>query len=175
MSKYVKELIQHEFEKQFADVGEFLVVNTCGISGTDNNRMRGELKSKGIHLMVVRNSLMRKALAEVGRGEAGRLFEGPCTLAYGGESAVDTAKELVEWGKQLPPVKIKGAYLDGEVLDAAAAGELSKMPTRAELQGEIAGLAMSPGRRLAGAVVSRGGIIAGCIKALADKKEKEAA
>ena len=60
-------------------------------------------------------------------------------------------------------------------MDAAAAAELSKMPTRAELQGRIASIAMSPGSKIAGCLAGPGSVIAGCLKSLIEKKEKEAA
>jgi large subunit ribosomal protein L10 len=81
----------------------------------------------------------------------------------------------VDWGKKLKTFEVKGAFLEGSVLDAAGAIELSKMLNRAELQGQIVMLALSPGARVAACAVSPGGIIAGCIKALAEEKEKEAA
>ena len=175
MSKYVKGLLRAELEKKFSEVSDFLVIETKGVDGNENNQMRGELKSKGIKLRVVKNSAMRGALEDLGKKAAVNLFlVGPCTVAYGGDSVVDIAKELVEWSKKVGAINFKGAYIDGTTMDGEQAKALSKMPTRSELQGQIVQLAMSPGNRLVGAICSPGGIVAGCIKSLIDKLEEAA-
>ncbi len=177
MSKFVKEHMQEELEQKIADDGisEFLVLKTKGVKGVDNNVMRGALKEKGIQLLVIRNALFRRALAKHGMEGARSLFEGPCTIAYGGDSVVDVAKEMVDWAKKLGPVEVTGAFLDGAALDANDAIELSKMPTRAELQGKIVQCVLSPGARVAGALLGPGAIIAGCLKTIIENGEKEAA
>ena len=48
MSYFVKSLVQGEYEQKFDGVSEFVVIDTTGISGVDNNILRGELKEKGI-------------------------------------------------------------------------------------------------------------------------------
>ncbi len=177
MSKYVKQLLQAEFEKRITNehISDFLVVSTKCVGGVDNNVVRGGLKEKGINLLVVRNSLFRKALRSCEMGAAAVLFEGPCAVAYGGDGVVDVAKELVEWAKKIPAIEIRGAYLEGTVLGPDKATDLSKMPSRVELQGEIVALACSPGAKLAGTLSGPGSVIAGCMKAIVDKGEKEAA
>lgn len=176
MSKYLKGLLQSEFEGRFAEVSDFLVVNCKGITGNENNEMRGALKEKGVYLAVVKNSMMRRAMESLGRISAMSLFlSGPCAVAYGGDSVVDVAKEMTAWAKKVPAIEVKGAYVEGQALDAAGAEKLSKMPSRSELQGQVVQLALSPGARVASATMGPAGRIAGCIKSLVERLEKEAA
>jgi large subunit ribosomal protein L10 len=177
MSKYVKELVRGELEKRMTDehIRDFIILSMKGVNGCDNNVMRGDLKSKGIKLAVVKNSLFKKALCNCKMDSAADLIEGPCAVAYGADSIVEVAKELVDWHQKVSALEIKGAFLEGSVLDSQAAEALSKMPSRIELQGELVALAQGPGRRLASAVLAAGSIIAGCLGALIEQKEKAAA
>ena len=180
MSKYVKGLLQNEFEKKISEdgIGDFLVVSTKGVTGVENNLMRGELKEKGIKMLVVKNSLFKKALVNCKMAAAVELFDGPCTIAYGGDSVVDVAKEFTAWSKKIRVMELKGAFLDGSVFDSKSAEGLAKMPSRGELLGQVATLIGSPGAQLASAITGPAGRIAGCIKAFIEKNEdaeKEAA
>ncbi len=175
MSYVVKGFIQDQYTRRFTGTSEFVVIDTTGISGVDNNVMRGELKAKDIHLAVVKNTLMRTALKNLDMPTAGDLFaSGPCTVAYGGDSVVDVAKEIVGQAKKHKQIALKGAYVDGTVVDGEGVTALSKLPSRIELQGQVVQLAQSPGANLAGAIVGPAGRIAGCIKSLIEKLEEAA-
>ena len=177
MSRYIKDLVAKDIENKIGGLDNFLVVDTKGIGGNDNNEMRGGLGEKGIKLIIVKNSMMRKALATMEMTAAMDLFaSGPCAVAFGGDSIVDVAREIMDWGKKIKSIEVKGAYVDGMALPATDAIELSKMPSRVELQGSIVMLAKSPGGRVAGAIAAPAGVIAGCIKTIIERDEgKEAA
>jgi large subunit ribosomal protein L10 len=175
MSYLVKNLVQNEYEKMFGDISEFVVVDLTGVSGVDNNILRGELKKKGIHMTVVKNSLMCLALQKLGMDVACGVFAaGPCTVAYGGDSVVDVAKEVVGWAKKIKAITPKGAYVDGMLMAGDGVKELSKMPTRVELQGQVVQIALTPGANVAGALLGPGGVIAGCIESVIEKLEEAA-
>jgi large subunit ribosomal protein L10 len=175
MSRYVKELLQEELEQKFESVHDLMVVQMTGVGGTDNNQMRGALKEKGISLLVVKNLLMKKAFEKLGMTPAGILLTGPCAIAYGGESIVDVAKEISSWSEKLPGFEIRGAFVEGRVLNVKAAEALSKMPSLAQLKSQIVTLVNSPGLRLAGAISGPAQRIAGCIKTIIENAEKQAA
>jgi large subunit ribosomal protein L10 len=115
-----------------------------------------------------------KALEAVGLKGAKDLLKGTNAVVYGGESIVDVAKELVEQAKKVEKLIIKGAIVEGRILDGKSAKELAKFPSKKELQSMIVGQILGPGRKLAGQVKGPAGKIAGQVKAFIEKKEKEA-
>jgi large subunit ribosomal protein L10 len=177
MSKYIKGLIQTELEQRLGDgeIKEFIVLSLMGVGGVDNNVMRGDLKEKGVNLFVVSNSLFKRALRTKEMDNACDLFSGPSAIVYGGDSIVDAAKELSDWSKKINAMEVKGAYLDGTVLNAQDAKDLAKMPTRKELQAQIAGCILSPAANLASAIAGPASQVAGCIKSVIENAEKQAA
>lgn len=175
MSKFVKGLMERDFKGVFEGMDECLVVSLRGIGGTDVNRMRGELLKKSISVKVVKNSLAKRAFADLGMAQIKEVLVGNSAIAYGGDSIVDVAKEMVGWGKEFDVLKIKGGFLEGVVLDADAAKALSKMPSREELQGQIVGLALTPGGNIVGAATGPAGAIAGCLKTIIEKLESSEA
>lgn len=175
MSKQVKQLLTNELQNKFNGINEFLVLDITGIDGIANNRLRGQLRAKGIKITMVRNAMMRQAMKTLNKPAAMDLFvAGSSTVAIGGASVVDLAKEIDIIAKTMP-IKFKGAYVEGSALDENGAKSLVNMKSRAELQGDIVMLANAPGRRLASQIGAPAGIIAGCIKTLADKEEVPAA
>ena len=175
MSKFVKGLMQKEYSHKFDGVSDFVVICTDGVSGNDNNMLRGELSKKGMRLTVVKNTLMRLAVKELGLSSADELFgNGPCTVVFGGDSVVDVAKETVTWAKKIKAIELKGAYAEGATFDGKGVEVLSKMPSRAELQGTIVSIACAPGAKVAGAIMAPASCIAGCLKTIIEKAEKAA-
>jgi large subunit ribosomal protein L10 len=173
MSKPVKDLVTKEIIARFGALDSILVVNPVGLNALDSNKLRLGLHAKKIEMELVKNSLAQRAFVGTKLESVSKLLEGPCALVTGGDSIVDVAREVMEWTKKMNALQVRGAVVEGQVVDAKGAEELSKMPSRGELQGQVVMLAKSPGARVAGQIAAPASRLAGCIKALAEKLEKE--
>lgn len=140
MSKLVKELQIEHLRREFEGVKDLLVVDVIGIAAEDDNELRLDLRKKGISLQHVKNSLARKVLDEVGLPTSDSLFEGPSTVAWGGDGIVELAREISDWAKKLEKLTIKGGCVSGQAIDEAGVKQLSQMPSRPELLGQIIGM-----------------------------------
>ncbi len=170
MSKVVKEMIINDIRQRLGESRDVLVVDSSRLDAITDNQLRLSLRSKGIQLLQVKNTLARRALQEAGAASMESVLEGPSTIVWGGEDIVALSKEISKWAKQLEQLQIKGGSVEGQVVDAKGVVELSKSPGRLELIGQIAGLLLSPGARLAGALLGPGGTISGQLKAMGDKE-----
>lgn len=173
MSKPVKELIIGEYKERFEDIDGALVVDIRGMTANDNNTIRRGLQSKQIRVTVLKNSLAKKAFAGTALEPLGPALEGPSALAYGAESVVDVARQIVEWSKKVKTLALKGAVLDGQYF-AGAEGvkRLSQFPTREEAQAKVVTLILSPARKVMGAAVGPGSKILGIVKEIQTRLEK---
>jgi large subunit ribosomal protein L10 len=169
MSKPVKALLRKELVRRLAGTDSLAVVSLMGIDGLTTNRLRRELRSKDIRVTVVKNSVAREALKEMGLEPASVLLEGPCAIATGADSVVTVVREVLGRSKGIPALAVKGAVLEGEVFLRQRVDELSKYPTRGEGLSRVVALACSPGGRLAACLAGPGGVLADIIKAVEEQ------
>jgi len=172
MSKPIKEMLIADIQSRLGDVRDMLVIDVSRLDAVSTNRFRLALREKNISALSVRNSLARRALNEVGVSALDSCLCGSSTLIWGGEDVVALSKEIAKWARELEPIEIRGGAVEGTSLDAAAVDALSKSPSREELIGQIAGMALSPGSQLAAALLGPGGQLAGQIKSIADTEEE---
>lgn len=170
MSKPIKALMRNELGRRLEGVESLAVVSLIGLTSPQAVKLRRDLKKQNIRVTVVKNSVARQALKEAGMTGAERLIEGPCALATGGESVVSVVRELLGRVKDLPALRVKGAFMEGTVFGPNQMDELSRYPTRQEARGQLVGLALSPGGRIVGALRGPGGRLGGMMKQEAAEK-----
>ena len=154
MSKPVKELILADYKKRFDDVEAALVIDVRGMDANDNNALRLDLASKDIRVTIVKNSLARKAFAGTVLEPIIGSLQGPSALAYGAESVVDVAREMVAWARKLEHLELRAAVLDGELFEGkAGVARLSQYPTRLEAKARVVQLVLAPAATLVAAML----------------------
>jgi large subunit ribosomal protein L10 len=172
MSRAVKDMMIDAIRERVGDTRDFLVIDSSRLDALTDNRFRLTLQERGISVLRVKNTLAEQALQQLGTGSIRHIGGGPSALVWGGEDAVALSKEITRWARELEPLEIKGASIDGQPLDAKQVEALSKSPGRLELLSQLSGLLLSPGARLAGALLGPGGTLQGQIKAMSEADEE---
>ncbi len=168
MSRQLKAVLEQELRSRYEGVDEACVVDLSRVKVADTMMLRRALCDRKMRVMVVKNSMARRAFADGPLAPIGSSLAGPCALVTGGDSVIDVAREIVRLAKELPGIVPKDALLEGEV-ELTSVADVAKMKGHAELMGELAMLVASPGRAIAGCLSSPQSKIAGCLKAMADK------
>lgn len=172
MSKYVKNLLSSEFSQRLEGVNEALLVDICRLDANANNRLRHRLRDKDMSLMVIRNSLARRAAEGTPLSAAFEGLTGPAAMVWGGSDIVALAKEVIELTKdaEFEHFAARGGVMEGAQLTPEEVTQISKWPTRDEQLSIIAGQINSPGAKLSAQLISAGAKLASQIKKIADQE-----
>jgi ribosomal protein L10 len=177
MSKYVKDLLAKDIAKRLEGVDDALLVNVVGIDANKTVVLRKRLREKEIRLLVVRNSLAKRATEGTALSAAFEGAEGTLALLWGGEDLISLAKEVVaiQKGGEFEPFEPRGGVMDGEHLTAETVKDISKWPSREEQLSILVGQILSPGARLSSQLLAPGGALASQIEQKAEEAEDAAA
>jgi large subunit ribosomal protein L10 len=178
MSKRVKAAITNEMTVKFKDLDGVAVINPRGIDAIKNNQIRRRLFDKGLKMVVVKNTLAKRAVGDTSKIKGfDVLLDGPSAVIYGKASISTVARTLLDEKKLLETLELRGIFFDGEVYTGDKGVEqVSKLPTREEAIGGLVALILSPGKKLGGILKSQSSRVASLIKAVEEKaKEKESA
>jgi large subunit ribosomal protein L10 len=175
MSKLVKDMITNDLRKRLEGVDEALLVDVIGLENNKNVALRQRLRQKNIHLLVVKNSLARRATEGSRLAPAFETADGTMAIVWGGEDIISLAKEVVKITeeKAYERVTAKGGVMDGQPLTAAQVKEVSKWPSRQEQLSILVGQILSPGAMLSAQLLSAGGKLASQIKKKGEQGEGE--
>jgi large subunit ribosomal protein L10 len=175
MSKYVKSLIANELQQRLKDVNEALLVNMVGLSANTNTRLRAELRSKNIHVVVIKNSLGARATEGTPLASMFEGLTGTSAICWGAEDIVSLAKEITKIAKddKNAPFATRGGVLDGERLTAEQVEKVSKWPSRLEQLSILSGQILSPAATLSSQLTSVGGALASQISQKAEGADAE--
>ncbi len=174
MSKYVKDLLTKDLAGRLDGVEECVVADVVGMDANSTSDLRKRLRSKGIRLMVVKNSLARRAFEGKPLAPAFEGVDGTAAIMWGADDFVALVKEAVDLdknGEAFEKFTARGGVMDGEQLDAASVAKVSKWPSREEQLSMLVGQLLGAGSQLAAQLKGPGGQLAAQVKTLADKEE----
>ena len=166
MSKYVKDLVVQDLKRRLDGVDDAVLVNVVGMEANDTVVLRKQLRDKVIGLLVVKNSLAKRATEGTPLNAAFDGAEGALAVVWGGEDFVSLVKEItkVDKGGGFEKFEPRGGVMDGEHLTPEKVKEISKWPNRMEQLSLLMGQVLAPGANLVSQLTAPGGALASQIK-----------
>ncbi|HMO86271.1 MAG TPA: 50S ribosomal protein L10 [Lacipirellulaceae bacterium] len=172
MSKYLKDLIAGDLRERLEGVSDLLVVDVMGMKSEKTVQLRKQLREQGIHLLVVKKSMARRATEGTVLAPAFEGVEGSAAVVWGSEDIVSLAKGVAKLldDKQYEPIAPKGGVMGGSKLAAGDIKKVSKWPSRAEQLSLLVGQILSPGATLSAQLLGPGAKLASQVKKKADEE-----
>jgi large subunit ribosomal protein L10 len=174
MSKKIKNLIEKQFGGKFAGVEGVAVINPRGMDGNKNNGLRKKLHEKGLKMLVVKNTLARRAAETTKLKGFDSLLDGPSAVIYGKAGLPDVARLLLAEKKIDDTLELRGIFFDGESYSGLdGVKTISTFPTREEAIAGIVGALLGAGGGVVGAIGGPGAAIAGILSTIEENKKDE--
>ncbi len=153
MSRAVKQAVVLEYRVRAARLQDSVLVRFNGVSAGEADDLRSKLRvSGGARLLVLRNSLARRAFAEEGLAELGTCLEGSMAIASEGDG-VQMVKTLCEWGaKKKGKLEIRGGTLGRKVIGPAEVESLAALPDIKTMRAQVLATAIAPVTQILGLV-----------------------
>jgi large subunit ribosomal protein L10 len=173
MKREEKDTIIESLAQQIQNNKHFYLADISGLNAEKTSKLRRKCFESNIELVVVKNTLLQKALAKVGVQ-----FEELYPILNFGTSIMFTetgnvpARLIKEFRKENDKPILKAAYVEesiyvgDEQLDA-----LASLKSKDELLGDIIGMLQSPAKNVISALQSGKNTLAGLVKTLSERPE----
>ena len=138
-----KKAVVAEVSAQVATAQTIVVAEYNGIEVAQLTKLRAQARKSGVYLRVLKNTLVRRAVAgSPFEGLAGQMT-GP--LIYGiSQDPVAAAKVLSDFAKANEKMVLRAGSYAGNVLDKAGVQALAAIPSREELLAKLLGVMKAP-------------------------------
>lgn len=174
MKKEDKATVISQITEVLGEYPHFYLVETAGLDAEKTSALRRECFKNDIKLLVVKNTLLHKALEQM-EGDYSELYPalaGPTSLMCTtvANAPAKLLKSFIKKDDTLP--KLKAAYAEGTVYMGADQLEaLTAIKSKNELIADVIALLQSPAKNVVSALQSGGNKLHGILETLSKKEE----
>lgn len=148
--------VLEEKKKTVAEITERLksksgvFVDYKGITSAEATDMRAKLRESNVQYNVIKNSLMRFAIKNVGFDELDSILVGTTSLATSNDDPIAPARIIKEYAVSMPNYfEIKAGFMDGKILSKSEVMAIASIPPLPILQAQFLGTMLAPITKLA--------------------------
>jgi large subunit ribosomal protein L10 len=172
MRREEKETIINDLSQRIANTKHFYLADISNLNADETSRLRRKCFEKDIQLLVVKNTLLRKALekSELDYSPLFDVLKDSTSIMFCETSSIP-AKLIKEFRKTNEKPILKAAWVEMSIyigdnqLDA-----LANIRSKEQLIGDLLSLLQSPMKSLLSAISAPGGQLAGALKTLSEKE-----
>lgn len=132
--------------EKFSKAKAVVFADFKGMTMSQLSDLRKTLRETGSEFTVVKNTLLRLAVKETGKKDSGleATLEGPTATLFAYDDEITPIKALVKAIKDNGIGEVKAGILGDNVLDKAKITQLSTLPSKDELRGQVVGVLVAP-------------------------------
>ena len=154
MNKEQKKNYITEMETQFQNNEAIMVTHYQGLTMSQLDELRGQMREHGIKFTITKNRITKIALEKTKCKELSNLFTGATAVAFS-DDAIISARILSKFSKTNESLKLLGGIMGNEVLDQAAVQNVANLPTLDEARANIVGILATPASKFISILLAR--------------------
>ena len=145
IGRMVKESLVEEFASTLAERPNFFVTALSRLPAAEADAFRQKLSSSQARLVMVKRRLGRRAIEPLKLSGLAELLEGSVAFVLPDGDVLPTAKLIVDFVKTHEErVVVRGAVIDGQLLDKARVEQLASLPPKPVLLAHVVFTIESP-------------------------------
>ena len=171
MRREEKNAIIDSLTTRLKEYNHFYLTDTAQLNAADTSNLRRKCFENDIKLVVVKNTLLKRALEQSGMNleELFPVLKGTTSIMFS-QSVNSPAKLIRDFRKKHDKPVLKGAYVQESIyLGDEMLETLVSIKTKEELIGDIILLLQSPAKNVISALQSGGNILHGVLETLSKK------
>ena len=111
-----------------------------GLTAGEVTELRAKMRAAGVEYKVLKNTMVQRAVDNIGIKELNGVLEGPTAVIFGKDDPTAPAKILVNFIKDVKKTEIKGGILEGkDAMTVAKVEELASIPSKEVLIAKMLG------------------------------------
>lgn len=169
ISKQRKEELIAQYVEWINQSQAVMLTEYTGLSMKNIDDLRSKIREAGGEFHIVKNTLGKVAINQVGLELPEDLLVGSTAAAFAFKDAPSVAKVIADFAKESDFVKIKAGYLDGNIIGPDEIMALAELPPLPIMRAQLLGVLMAPASKLARTLAEPARQLAAVIQAYANK------
>ena len=169
-----KKQIVSEVNKAASSALSAVLADYRGVDVADMTALRKNARENKVYLRVVRNTLLKRAIAETGLECIQEVLSGPTILALSNEDPGAPARVMKDFAEENEEFEIKALSVGGKLLEASQIDVLAKLPTLDQARSVLMSVMLAPVTKLALLMNEVPSKVTRAVAAVRDQKQEAA-